>query len=63
MKSHAAEACLSLDRTRTFRKTVRMSTEEEDYVIQKESVPTYVIVGWKKCDLHGYEDKSKSTNT
>jgi len=29
----------------------------------KKSVPTFVIAGWKKCDLHGYEDKSKSTST
>jgi hypothetical protein len=29
----------------------------------KKSVPTFVIAGWKKCDVHVYEDKSKSTNT
>jgi len=29
----------------------------------KKSVPTFIIAGWKKCDLHGYEDKSKSTST
>jgi hypothetical protein len=29
----------------------------------KKSVPTFVSAGWKKYDLRGCEDKSKSTST